>query len=171
MLTFGGGAAAHLTPGHHLSGTKVKMLQAAYNSIMKQFHLNRKSEFRAKMGAMEDPIWICYPNVSLLSVRSGIRADLDRSTAWAQTVSGLSWTFSRTSKAMACMKWGSRWKWVSGTFGFCTIPPMRMSPAIASKYSHRHEHRRRSQQASTAKLDSSVMRKPPQDHGALGWVA
>ena len=64
MLTFGGGAAARLTPGHHLSGTKVKMLQAAYESIMKQFHLNRKSEFRAKMGATEDPIWICYPNVS-----------------------------------------------------------------------------------------------------------
>jgi hypothetical protein len=32
---------------------------------MKQFHLNRKSEFRAKMGATEDPIWICYPSVSL----------------------------------------------------------------------------------------------------------
>jgi hypothetical protein len=69
MLTFGGGAAAHLTPGHHLSGTKVKMLQAAYDGIMKQFHLNRKSEFRAKMGATEDPIWICYPRVRLQLIR------------------------------------------------------------------------------------------------------
>lgn len=57
-LTFGGGAAAHLTPGHHLSGTKVKLLSAAYDGIVKQFHLNRKSEFRQKMGATEDPIWI-----------------------------------------------------------------------------------------------------------------
>ena len=59
-LTFGGGAAAHLTPGHHLSGTKVKLLQATYDGIMKQFHLNRKSEFRQKMGATEDPIYIAY---------------------------------------------------------------------------------------------------------------
>jgi aspartyl-tRNA synthetase len=71
-LTFGGGAAAHLTPGHHLSGTKVKMLSATYDTIMKQFHLNRKSEFRAKMGATEDPSWICYPPHGLGS--RGIRA-------------------------------------------------------------------------------------------------
>jgi ergosteryl-3beta-O-L-aspartate synthase len=71
-LTFGGGAAAHLTPGHHLSGTKVKMLSATYDTIMKQFHLNRKTEFRAKMGATEDPSWICYPPHGLGS--KGIRA-------------------------------------------------------------------------------------------------
>ena len=85
MLTFGGGAAAHLTPGHHLSGTKVKMLQAAYDGIMKQFHLNRKSEFRAKMGATEDPIWICYPNVSC-----NISTSVSRLTQHAARV-GLEW--------------------------------------------------------------------------------
>jgi hypothetical protein len=85
MLTFGGGAAAHLTPGHHLSGTKVKMLQAAYDSIVKQFHLNRKSEFRAKMGATEDPIWICYPNVSFAThkiVKCKLTSYAARSGLW-----------------------------------------------------------------------------------------
>ena len=60
-LTFGGGATDHLTPGHHLSGAKVKLLQRTYEATVKQFHLNRKSEFRAKMGATEDPLWIAYP--------------------------------------------------------------------------------------------------------------
>ena len=52
-LTFGGGAAAHLTPGHHLHGAKVKLLSGTYDGIVKQFHLNRKTEFRSKMGATE----------------------------------------------------------------------------------------------------------------------
>ena len=60
-LTFGGGATDHLIPGHHLSGAKVKLLQRTYEATVKQFHLNRKSEFRAKMGATEDPLWIAYP--------------------------------------------------------------------------------------------------------------
>jgi ergosteryl-3beta-O-L-aspartate synthase len=60
-LTFGGGATDHLIPGHHLSGAKVKLLQHAYDATVKQFHLTRKSEFRAKMGATEDPLWIAYP--------------------------------------------------------------------------------------------------------------
>jgi len=55
-VTFGGGAATHLTPGHHMSGTKVKMLQASYDTIVKQFNLTRKSEFREKMGAAADPV-------------------------------------------------------------------------------------------------------------------
>jgi ergosteryl-3beta-O-L-aspartate synthase len=60
-LTFGGGATDHFTPGHHLSGAKVKVLQRAYETLVKQFHLTRKSEFRAKMGATEEPLWIAYP--------------------------------------------------------------------------------------------------------------
>ena len=52
-LTFGGGAAAHLTPGHHLHGAKVKLLSSTYDGMVKQFHLNRKTEFRSKMGATE----------------------------------------------------------------------------------------------------------------------
>jgi aspartyl-tRNA synthetase len=60
-VTFGGGAASHLTPGHHMSGAKVKVLQATYDAIVKQFNLARKSEFREKMGAIADPVWIAYP--------------------------------------------------------------------------------------------------------------
>lgn len=70
--TFGGGAAAHLTPGHHLSGAKIRLLQRTYDAIVRQFKLNRKSEFRAKMGATEDPVYIAYPTHGLGS--KGIRA-------------------------------------------------------------------------------------------------
>jgi hypothetical protein len=61
------------------------MLQAAYDSIVKQFHLNRKSEFRAKMGATEDPIWICYPNVSFAThkiVKCKLTSYAARSGLW-----------------------------------------------------------------------------------------
>ncbi|ETI25828.1 aspartate-tRNA(Asn) ligase [Cladophialophora carrionii CBS 160.54] len=71
-VTFGGGAANHLTPGHHMSGAKVKMLQATYDAIVKQFNLARKSEFREKMGAVADPVWIAYPPHGLGS--RGIKA-------------------------------------------------------------------------------------------------
>ncbi|KAI1627631.1 aspartyl-tRNA synthetase [Exophiala viscosa] len=71
-VTFGGGAANHLTPGHHMSGAKVKMLQATYDAIVKQFNLARKSEFREKMGAVADPLWIAYPPHGLGS--RGIKA-------------------------------------------------------------------------------------------------
>ncbi|KAK5458393.1 aspartate--tRNA ligase dps1 [Exophiala xenobiotica] len=71
-VTFGGGAAPHLSPGHHMSGAKVKMLQATYDAIVKQFNLARKSEFREKMGAKADPLWIAYPPHGLGS--RGIKA-------------------------------------------------------------------------------------------------
>jgi ergosteryl-3beta-O-L-aspartate synthase len=74
-LTFGGGATDHLVPGHHLSGAKVKLLQRAYEGLVKQFHLSRKSEFRAKMGAKEEPLWIAYPNGGLGT--KGIKAIMD----------------------------------------------------------------------------------------------
>lgn len=60
-LTFGAGATASLTPGHNMSGTKVKMLQHSYETVAKQFNLIRKSEFRAKLGAEDDPLWLAYP--------------------------------------------------------------------------------------------------------------
>ena len=60
-LTFGAGATASLMPGHNMSGTKVKMLQHSYETVAKQFNLIRKSEFRAKLGAEDDPLWLAYP--------------------------------------------------------------------------------------------------------------
>ena len=73
-VTFGAGAAAHLTPGHHLSGARVKMLQGTYDAITKQFNLVRKSEFREKMGAIGEPVWIAYPPHGLGSSGRGIKA-------------------------------------------------------------------------------------------------
>ncbi|KAJ6179668.1 hypothetical protein N7519_010129 [Penicillium mononematosum] len=74
-LTFGAGATAQLTAGHNMRGTKVKMLEHTYEALAKQFHLVRKSEFRAKLGATEDPLYISYPTHGLGS--KGIRAVLN----------------------------------------------------------------------------------------------
>lgn len=74
-LTFGAGATSQLTPGHNLHGTKIKMLEHTYEALAKQFHLVRKSEFRAKLGATEDPLYISYPAHGLGS--KGIRAILN----------------------------------------------------------------------------------------------
>ncbi|KAI1948646.1 aspartate--tRNA ligase dps1 [Ophidiomyces ophidiicola] len=73
-LTFGGGATAHLTPGHNISSTKAKFLSKTYDTIVRQFKLNRKTEFRAKLGALEDPMYIAYPKHGLGT--KGIRAIL-----------------------------------------------------------------------------------------------
>jgi ergosteryl-3beta-O-L-aspartate synthase len=74
-LTFGGGATGRLIPGHHLSGAKVRLLEHAYEAAVKQFNLDRKSGFRAKMGATEEPLWIAYPPHGLGT--RGIKAVMD----------------------------------------------------------------------------------------------
>lgn len=73
-LTFGSGATAQMTPGHHMHGAKVKVLQNTYEAIVKQFKLDRKTEFRAKLGATEDLLYIAYPPGGLGS--RGIKAIL-----------------------------------------------------------------------------------------------
>lgn len=73
-LTFGAGATSTLTPGHNMSGPKIKVLQHSYETLAGQFNLVRKSEFRAKMGAEEDPLWVAYPPHGLGS--KGVRAIL-----------------------------------------------------------------------------------------------
>lgn len=74
-LTFGAGATSQLIPGHNMHGAKIKMLEHTYEALAKQFHLVRKSEFRAKLGATEDPLYISYPSHGLGS--KGIRAILN----------------------------------------------------------------------------------------------
>lgn len=74
-FTFGAGATTELIPGHNMRGAKVKMLQHTYETLAKQFHLVRKSEFRAKLGAHETPLYIAYPPHGLGS--KGIRAILN----------------------------------------------------------------------------------------------
>ncbi|KAL4884378.1 hypothetical protein BJY04DRAFT_7512 [Aspergillus karnatakaensis] len=73
-LTFGAGATNNLLPGHNMHGTKMKMLQHTYDALAKQFHLVRKSEFRAKLGAVDEPLYIAYPPHGL--GQRGIRAIL-----------------------------------------------------------------------------------------------
>ncbi|KAF2172537.1 hypothetical protein M409DRAFT_63195 [Zasmidium cellare ATCC 36951] len=60
-VTFGGGASSKLTPGHNLKGTRVKVLAKAYHAIATELKLTNKSEFREKLGAQDDPIYVCYP--------------------------------------------------------------------------------------------------------------
>lgn len=60
-VTFGGGASARFTPGHNLKSTKVKVLSKAYHAIATELKLTNKSEFREKLGAQEDPVYVCYP--------------------------------------------------------------------------------------------------------------
>ena len=60
-LTFGSAAAPELHGVHNLGGIRVRMLQHTYQSITKQFKLSNKSDFRQKLGAEEDSIYICFP--------------------------------------------------------------------------------------------------------------
>jgi ergosteryl-3beta-O-L-aspartate synthase len=59
--TFGAGAAQSFTVGHHMKGAKVKVLSKAYSTIVHELKLTNKSEFREKLGAQDDPIFIGYP--------------------------------------------------------------------------------------------------------------
>lgn len=59
--TFGGGASNEFRPGFNLKGAKVTMLRKAYHRIANDLKLTQKSGFREKLGAEEDPIYVCYP--------------------------------------------------------------------------------------------------------------
>ncbi|KAF1346663.1 aspartyl-tRNA synthetase-like protein [Delphinella strobiligena] len=73
-VTFGGGATNKLNPGHNLKGTRIKVLSKAYHAIATELKLTNKSEFREKLGAQEDPIYVCYPPHGLGP--SGVKAIL-----------------------------------------------------------------------------------------------
>lgn len=60
-ITFGGGASSKFTPGHNVKGTRVKVLSRAYTAIATELKLTNKTEFREKLGATDDPSYICYP--------------------------------------------------------------------------------------------------------------
>jgi len=60
-VTFGGGASSRFTPGHNVKGTRVKVLSRAYQAIATELKLTNKTEFREKLGATDDPSYICYP--------------------------------------------------------------------------------------------------------------
>ena len=60
-ITFGGGASSQLTPGHNLKGARIKVLSRMYKTIATELKLTNKSEFREKLGAEQDPVYVCYP--------------------------------------------------------------------------------------------------------------
>jgi hypothetical protein len=60
-VTFGGGASSKFSPGHNVKGTRVKVLSRAYHAIATELKLTNKTEFREKLGATDDPSYICYP--------------------------------------------------------------------------------------------------------------
>jgi aspartyl-tRNA synthetase len=60
-VTFGGGASSKFTPGHNVKGARVKVLSKAYQAIATELKLTNKTEFREKLGAQDDPSYICYP--------------------------------------------------------------------------------------------------------------
>jgi aspartyl-tRNA synthetase len=72
--TFGGGATASFSPGHNMKGARVKMLSKAYATIVSELKLTNKSEFREKLGARDEPVYICYPPHGLGPM--GVRAIL-----------------------------------------------------------------------------------------------
>jgi aspartyl-tRNA synthetase len=74
-VTFGGGASARFSPGHNLKGTRVKVLSRAYHAIASELKLTQKTEFREKLGAVEDPSYVCYPPHGLGPL--GVKATLN----------------------------------------------------------------------------------------------
>lgn len=59
--TFGGGASPSFTVGHNMKGARTKVLSKAYGAIVSELKLTNKSEFREKLGAQDEPVFICYP--------------------------------------------------------------------------------------------------------------
>ena len=64
-VTFGAAAASNFTPVHGLNGIRIKMLSHSYKAIAKHLSLVSKSDFREKLGAENDSVYICYPTHGL----------------------------------------------------------------------------------------------------------
>lgn len=60
-VTFGGSAANEMAPGHNLGSLQAKLLSRSYQAISGALSLTAKSDFREKLGAVQDPIYVCYP--------------------------------------------------------------------------------------------------------------
>jgi len=61
-VTFGASAASSLEPGHNLSGVRTKMLANSYSAIATSLKVTQKTDFRSKLGAEQEPVFICYPH-------------------------------------------------------------------------------------------------------------
>ena len=72
QVTFGASAVDSLTAVHNLGGVHVRTLSRTYHTIATQLKLVQKGEFREKLGAEEDPVYVCFPKRGLGA--RGIRA-------------------------------------------------------------------------------------------------
>lgn len=64
-ITFGASAVNNFIPAHNFKGAGVKLLAKTYHGLATRLRLMEKGEFRAKLGATEDPVYICYPRHGL----------------------------------------------------------------------------------------------------------
>ena len=64
-ITFGTAASTRIAPVHGLSGVAFHILSAVYNGFAEKLHLFSKGDFREKLGAINDPTYICYPKHGL----------------------------------------------------------------------------------------------------------
>lgn len=61
QVTFGTGAMPELVGGRNIGKTRVKALKKTYEAINKSRKLTNKSEFREKLGAKDERVYIAYP--------------------------------------------------------------------------------------------------------------
>ncbi|WFD34307.1 aspartate--tRNA ligase [Malassezia cuniculi] len=71
-ITFGTAATSRVTAVHGLSSVAFRVLSSVYNNFAEKLHLLNKGDFREKLGAVNDPTYICYPKhgLSMLGVRN-----------------------------------------------------------------------------------------------------
>lgn len=71
-VTFGTTATPRVVAVHGLSSVAFRVLSSVYNGFSEKLHLHSKGDFREKLGAVNDPTYICYPKhgLSMLGVRN-----------------------------------------------------------------------------------------------------
>lgn len=74
-ITYGTGATQKLVGGRNLGKNKLKVLKKSYHAINKRLKLTNKTDFREKLGAHEERVYVCYPRRGLGPL--GIKAIVD----------------------------------------------------------------------------------------------
>jgi aspartyl-tRNA synthetase len=74
-ITYGTGATDVLVGGRNLGKAKLKLLKKSYASINTRLKLTNKTQFREKLGASVERVYVCYPRRGLGP--GGIKAIMD----------------------------------------------------------------------------------------------
>jgi len=64
-VTFGTGAMEEITGGRNIGKHRLSALKKSYAAINKSLKLTNKSEFRAKLGAKDERVFVAYPKGGL----------------------------------------------------------------------------------------------------------